>query len=39
MSHFGKLINNNKDNIIILSKGEPGNEIYGDSDPAFSRHL
>ena len=39
MSHFGKSINDNKDSIVILSKGESGNKIYGDNGLAFSGHL
>ena len=39
MSHFGKSINNNKDSIVILSKWESGNKIYGNSGPALGEHL
>ena len=39
MSHFRKSINDNKDSIVILSKGESGNKIYGDSGPVFNGYL
>ena len=39
MSHFGKSINDNKDSIVILSKGEPGNKIHGDNGPALGGYL
>ena len=39
MSYFRKSINNNKDSIIILNKGESGNKIYGNSGLAFGGHL